>query len=202
MSNIENKQENNGDITIINVNGALDSNSSAAFEKTVNDLFNQNQKYIGLDCSKVDYISSTGIGALLFASKRINSLSGAFALFEVQKDVYSLMKILKIDIFFEMFENKETAIDYLSSELDRKMTKSASAQDRHPLSPPSQASESETVEKENTGQTNKPPVIYDAPLIVECAECGNYVRIHQSGDYICPTCHTEFSAKRDGTVVF
>lgn len=198
MSKLNHFQERDGNINIINVTGAIDSSSAPGFERLIENIVDAGQNIIALNAEEISYVSSAGIGALLYAVKKINSVEGFFAVYGINHEVEMLFKILNIRKHFNVFDEKEEALDFLSGKTGHRKIKN---------------NQSGVISKENEShlqednadrvpEKEETPLVYESPLIVECSECGSFVRVHQSGAYICPTCHAGFTAKTDGTVVF
>ncbi len=62
--------------TIIGIEGRLDTISSAVFEKRLMELIDNQAIRILVNCSLMDYISSSGLRTLLLALKRITPANG------------------------------------------------------------------------------------------------------------------------------
>ncbi len=106
--------------TKVNDNGMLvasikesDRLNVAVAEKVKSELTaivsNDNQKVI-LDLSTVKFIDSTGIGVLISALKTARQNNNAFALCSIQKDVMSLLSLMKLDKVFDIYDNEDIVI--------------------------------------------------------------------------------------------
>ena len=80
----------NGDATIIAVEGRLNTSTANEFGNEVKNLIGSVENLV-FDFDKVEYISSTGLRVLLFAQKEMNK-RGTMKIINVSADVYDVMK--------------------------------------------------------------------------------------------------------------
>lgn len=167
----------------------LDSKISSVFEDKINDMISSGERILIADLLNSSYISSAGIGSLLFAHKKLSSLGGRLFLYNLNSEITEILKI--IGVYNSLFiitslsqaENSPFSIDLSSSSGKREEKVLTSTDDR------------------NMDASCEMP-LFPEPLVVECASCSSFTRVHRAGDYICPSCHTEFSVEADGTVIF
>jgi len=60
-----------------------------------------------LNLSNISFIDSTGIGTLISALKTARQNDGSFQLCSVKAEVMSLLKLMKLDKIFDIFESEE-----------------------------------------------------------------------------------------------
>jgi anti-sigma B factor antagonist len=60
-----------------------------------------------LNLSTIKFIDSTGIGTLISALKTARQNNGSFQLCCINPDVLSLLKLMKLDKVFDIFESEE-----------------------------------------------------------------------------------------------
>ncbi|HRP01714.1 MAG TPA: STAS domain-containing protein [Candidatus Kapabacteria bacterium] len=89
---------------------------------TVEKLYDTNVKLIAMDLSKVTYIGSPGIGALISINDYCIKLQEKFedevykfVIFGLNSTNTTLFKMLRIDTFIKITNNEEEAIEYLNS---------------------------------------------------------------------------------------
>ncbi|MBP7901196.1 MAG: STAS domain-containing protein [Spirochaetes bacterium] len=174
--------------SVLKINAPLDSKVSPAFEDKINDIISSGERIVVIDLMNSLYISSAGIGSLLFAHKKLSSLGGRLFLFNLNSEINEILKV--IGVYNSLFvissisqaENSPFSIEMKSSRIRE-----------------------EKIESSNDDKLfddyNDMPA-FPEPLVIECASCSSFTRVHRAGDYICPSCHTEFSVEGDGTVIF
>lgn len=64
-----------------------------------------------LNMNGVDYVDSTGLGAIVMCSTRVKSVNGVAKLVNVNRRNIELMVMTKIDTIFEVFEDETDAIN-------------------------------------------------------------------------------------------
>ena len=70
----------------------------------------QKAKNILIDLKKVEYVDSSGLGALLFGHRQAQSRSGQMKLLHVNARVNTLIKIAKLQDILERYEDETEAI--------------------------------------------------------------------------------------------
>lgn len=91
----------NGDTTIIAVEGRLNTTTANEFGNEVKKMLETAQNLV-FDFDKVEYISSTGLRVLLFAQKEINK-RGSMKIINVSESVYDVMKDVGFTGISEIF---------------------------------------------------------------------------------------------------
>jgi len=64
------------EITNVVVEGRLDTTTSLDFEKNIASLFTDTVQQIVINCSNLDYVSSSGLRVLLSLQKQTNAVQG------------------------------------------------------------------------------------------------------------------------------
>jgi anti-sigma B factor antagonist len=99
-------------VTLMDLKGRITlgdevSSFRAAFEKLA---VLQEPKLI-LNMKSVDYVDSTGLGALVMCSTRFGNAKGVVKLVNVNRRNIELMVMTKIDTIFEVFDDETDAIN-------------------------------------------------------------------------------------------
>lgn len=97
------------DKLIVNVDGRLTADCAALFKNKLTDYAKTNSKTI-LDLTKMEYIDSTGLGAIVFILQKLADQNGSLKLAALQakpKVVFDITKAYKI---FNIFDTVENAI--------------------------------------------------------------------------------------------
>ncbi|MFP4528952.1 MAG: STAS domain-containing protein [Candidatus Kapaibacterium sp.] len=100
-----------GDFTIVSPKGRLDVTSSVEFDKELGEI-TKSEKSIIVDCSELEYISSTGLRVFLSYLKKIGAAGGKFhicALNDNLKEIFDISGFTKI---FKIFDSCEEAISH------------------------------------------------------------------------------------------
>ena len=99
-----------GDVSIVNLNGSLDTVTSPDAEANFNNLIEADRLKILVDCANLDYISSAGLRVLLSASKRIHGRGGLVlcGMNEQVKEVFEMTGLA--GLVFKIFETRDEAL--------------------------------------------------------------------------------------------
>ncbi|MGO1580509.1 MAG: STAS domain-containing protein [Peptoniphilaceae bacterium] len=99
MFNIEYK---NDEELIIYPQGELDVYTTPNFKKEVIKLYEKDKKNILIDGEKLEYVDSTGLGALIFILNIISENENKISLRNIKPSIKKLFTITKLDNTFEM----------------------------------------------------------------------------------------------------
>lgn len=80
-----------------------------AFKEEVSALLDQGHERIVISFEKVSYIDSSFLGALVASLKYAISKQADISLVSLQKDIYNLMHLIRIDKVFSIYNNIEEA---------------------------------------------------------------------------------------------
>ncbi len=92
----------------------IDSSCATDFKGKMIDYVNEGNNCIAMDLTDVDFIDSSGLGAMISVLKTIDS-SGTLAIFGVRDTVMSLFKLTRMDRAFKIFSTEEEAVKSLSN---------------------------------------------------------------------------------------
>jgi len=99
-----------GEVSIIEIDGRLDTTNYGQLEKVVLDYIAKGNIKILVDCSKMDYVSSSGLRIFLMALKKIMGLNGKFVLCGLQESIREIFDISGFTSIFKIFETQEDAL--------------------------------------------------------------------------------------------
>lgn len=96
--------------SVLAVSGRIDGSTAGDFEAALTELTEAGQNNIVLDMSDVDFVSSAGLRVLVNTRKAVNAASGRIVLAEPSQQVIETLDIAGLDVLFEQFPDRETAI--------------------------------------------------------------------------------------------
>jgi anti-anti-sigma factor len=85
-----------GDLMHVTVAGRLDSYWADHLSDTLSKVVRQGHHRILLDCSKVDFLSSSGISVLLQCHQQLNSISGSFHVVNPSTAVLTVLRVTRL----------------------------------------------------------------------------------------------------------
>tara|TARA_B100000427_G_scaffold329551_1_gene346281 strand:+ start:14541 stop:14927 length:387 start_codon:yes stop_codon:yes gene_type:complete len=94
----------------------LDIENQIQFLDQINSLLDEGESKIILSLSQISYIDSSGLWAIFESFKKSEQRNGKIVLLNPRKDVRRVLDITKISSKIKIFEEDESAINYLSEE--------------------------------------------------------------------------------------
>jgi anti-anti-sigma factor len=98
------------DYTLVSVEGRIDTTNAGEFEKSVTEVINSGCTRLILDCSGLNYISSSGLRVFLVVQKKMTALKGQFKLCSLQQTIKEIFDISGFSSIFSIFPDQESAI--------------------------------------------------------------------------------------------
>jgi anti-sigma B factor antagonist len=92
---------------VLKPKGTVDLYSVSEFKKELFKFTDGNHEKVAVDLSNVDYMDSSGIGALVAGHKKMRAVRGNFIIFGIREDVLNIMKLATLDKFFHIIENED-----------------------------------------------------------------------------------------------
>lgn len=100
-----------GDVKIVDITGRIElGQESAAVRNLVGDLLSAGNKKILLNLAGVDYIDSSGLGALVGAFASAHKQGGQLKLLNLTDKVSNIMEVTKLYTVFDIATDEETAL--------------------------------------------------------------------------------------------
>lgn len=94
--------QNNTEIVNVVMNGNLDTQAAEQVEPQIAELEKLATKPISIDCTSLDYISSSGLRLLLRLRKAVGAAGNKVTLQGVNANVMEVLKVTHFDKMFEM----------------------------------------------------------------------------------------------------
>lgn len=107
MDIVEIKQ---GAVTVIELRGRLDSNTSKALEEKLLAAIGSEQPAMVIDCGQLDYVSSAGLRVLLLAAKKIKAARGKLALCGLKSHVQEVFDVSGFSSIFSIHSARAAAL--------------------------------------------------------------------------------------------
>jgi anti-sigma B factor antagonist len=93
---------------------AIDAGNAAVFRTMLEDEFVDQAKIV-LDLSKCEFIDSAGLGAIVWAIRRLTEIRGEVCICGVTKPVQALFELVRMNKLVAVFERQQDAIASLSN---------------------------------------------------------------------------------------
>ncbi|BDC95771.1 MULTISPECIES: anti-sigma factor antagonist [Treponema] len=107
---MELKIRKNGEVYIIDVNGEMDLYNSYKLKELVTKMLEKNVKSFIINLEQVDYIDSSGIGALIYICSTLKKMNLKLAISNVHGSVKKVIELTKLTGYFPIANSLEEAL--------------------------------------------------------------------------------------------
>ncbi len=99
-----------GDVAILNLNGRLDLSSAALLKEASKETLGRETGKMLLNMDKVDFINSSGLGALVSILKEVRNNHGTLKLTNLAPYVREIFDITQLSNIFEIYPDEKRAL--------------------------------------------------------------------------------------------
>ena len=205
---IRQKVSDNGKAAILGCDAPIEGENANELKRTAEDLVAKGVTTMVLDLTRVGHVASNGLSILGGLNKKMKSVQGQMILAGMNRETLSVFGLLgfahdcvcapSLDIAYGMASKFSGGTMPEAGAESSAVVKS----DPVPAEMPRRNAEKEQADIPGEPAVQEGETLFSRPLIVECEECSSFVRVHSSGQFMCPSCHVEFHVERDGTVIF
>jgi stage II sporulation protein AA (anti-sigma F factor antagonist) len=110
---MEIKEEKIGPVLILSVLGRVEMLSSPQLKEKIVHHINEGKHKLLFDLSGLDYISSPGLGVLLYTAKLLEEKKGLMHLCALKPHISEVFKICGFEKVLPIFSNREEALKTL-----------------------------------------------------------------------------------------
>ena len=107
---MELKIRKNGEVYIRDVNGEMDLYNSYKLKELVMKMIEKNIKIFIINLEQVDYIDSSGIGALIYISSTIKKMNLKLSLSNIHGSVKKVIELTKLMGYFPIANSVDEAL--------------------------------------------------------------------------------------------
>jgi anti-anti-sigma factor len=100
-----------GPVTVLELDGRLDSRTSEALEKALNETWEHGVTRIVLDCERLRYVSSAGLQVLLVAGQITESKGGRVVFCHLRRNLGEIFAMTKFDTIFSVYASAGQAVE-------------------------------------------------------------------------------------------
>jgi anti-anti-sigma factor len=97
---------------VFHLTGLLDAFSEPVFRKVISKYVEDSSPHVILDLSSIDFIDSTGVGALVQIAKQVQTRSGVFQIVSNPR-VTQTVKLVRLEKFLSLRQSLQEALDAL-----------------------------------------------------------------------------------------
>ena len=107
---MELKEKNEKGAVVLEIAGRLDVTNSEIIQEKFTEIIERGDIQLAVDCSNLEYISSSGLRAFLLLVKKIKATNGRCALFGLTPDIKEVFDISGFSGLFTIVSSKDEAL--------------------------------------------------------------------------------------------
>jgi anti-sigma B factor antagonist len=96
-----------GEHKVVAVSGEIDLYNVSELKKVLFSVTDGSHKSVVVDMKNVNYMDSSGIGALVAGQKKMKAHTGKFSLMNIHEDVLNILKLATLDKFFQIYDTED-----------------------------------------------------------------------------------------------
>jgi len=112
---LEHKITTQGDVTLLAIKGRMDAARVGAVRETLAKLPDQGHKRIVLDLTELEWIDSSGVGALVVLYKNAKAKGGEVVVASLQRQPREIFRLLHLESAFQIFDTVPQAVARLGA---------------------------------------------------------------------------------------
>ena len=98
-------------INVLDISGELDAHTASQLENSLKTLINEKKYKIIVNCSRLDYIASAGLGVFMAYIEDVRGLGGDIKLTNMNNRVYHVFDLLGFPTLYDIHDNEEEALN-------------------------------------------------------------------------------------------
>ena len=107
---METRREQSGEVAIVTpMDAHLDASNAGDFKQAMVPVLDT-QNSVVLDLREVQFVDSSGLGAILSCLRQLNGKGGDLKLCGMTKPVHVLFELVRMHRVFDIFSNREDAV--------------------------------------------------------------------------------------------
>jgi anti-sigma B factor antagonist len=102
-------------LDILELNGELDAHTAPQLEESLQNLLNKQKHKIIVNCHRLEYISSAGLGVFMAYIEDVRSLGGDIKLTNMNPRVYNVFDLLGFPALYDIMDDESDAVSQFTN---------------------------------------------------------------------------------------
>ncbi len=103
------------EFAVVDLYGELDAHTAPQLEEVFQDLISHQEYHIIVNCEKLSYISSAGLGVFMAYIEEVRQKEGDIKLTNMNNKVYNVFDLLGFPTLYDILKDEEEAISQFNS---------------------------------------------------------------------------------------
>ncbi len=109
-TNFQIERSDNSGIRILTLDGYLDAHTAPQFENAIQDEMQAGHQRMVVDCARLTYISSAGLGVFMSFIEELREAGGDIKLAAITPKVYQVFEVLGFPALFDILDTTNAAV--------------------------------------------------------------------------------------------
>jgi anti-sigma B factor antagonist len=118
-NNFQIERSDNAGIRILALDGYLDAHTAPQFENAIHDEMQAGHQRIVVDCARLTYISSAGLGVFMSFIEELREIGGDIKLAAITPKVFQVFEVLGFPALFDILDTTNAAVAKFSDNSTR-----------------------------------------------------------------------------------
>ena len=97
-------------VSVLDVSGELDAHTASQLENSLKALIEEQQFRIIVNCARLEYIASAGLGVFMAYIEDVRSLGGDIKLSNMNERVYNVFDLLGFPTLYDILDDESEAL--------------------------------------------------------------------------------------------
>lgn len=115
MSSFTIRIRNIEDFDILDLDGELDAHTASHLEESLKGLIADNRQKIIVNCTRLEYISSAGLGVFMAYIEDVRTEGGDIKLTNMSSKVYNVFDLLGFPTLYDILDDEKDAMEKFAS---------------------------------------------------------------------------------------
>jgi anti-sigma B factor antagonist len=120
MAEFNTTVKDQGDVSLVYLNGYLDAHTASVLESNFSELINQDKYKIVVNFKDLQYISSAGLGVFMAFIEKIRENKGDIKLASMNDKVFNIFDLLGFPLLYEIYKSEDEAVKKFSESFGEK----------------------------------------------------------------------------------
>lgn len=110
MKNFSIAKRQINDVSVLDISGELDAHTASQLENSLKALIDEQRFNIIVNCSRLEYIASAGLGVFMAYIEDVRSLGGDIKLSNMTERVYNVFDLLGFPTLYDILDDESEAL--------------------------------------------------------------------------------------------
>ena len=111
MSTFEIRKRINSPVIILDIYGELDAHTAPALEEELQKLIDEKSVHIVVNGSRLEYISSAGLGVFMAYIEDIRTMGGDIKISDLKPKVFNVFDLLGFPTLYDILDTENQALE-------------------------------------------------------------------------------------------